>query len=195
MNAEARQYLLARPPEPGSSGREDLEEFAAWFQITLTNSTLSFLRTLPTLESPYIAFLSCLTALDILSGYRHGGETQRARFRKFIAAYMPAPYAQHADVLLECRNTVTHHFSPGRRVVLVHKSPDLHLQPLDGKVVLCADVLAADLAVASDTYFDDVRKQPALLTSFRKRARRTAGGTMVQVFKIPGIRGVFLRRP
>lgn len=185
MRTEPRQYLLALPPELGSTGRDDLEDFAVWFEITFISSTREFLRKLPELEAPYIAFIACLTAVDILSGYRYDSGNLQSRFARFIREYFPATYSPHAEVLYECRKTVIHDFSPGRRAILVHKSSDIHLTPFQGRVYLCADVLTSDLAAASDSYFDQVRKDATLLANFRTRAGNTAGGTMTQIIRIP----------
>ena len=184
MSLPERQYLLAMPPMPGASGRQDLEEFAAWFQIALLGPAQSFLGTLPPLGAPYLPFIACLTAVDILSGYRYETGDLRQLFVRFVKEYFPPTYAGHAEVLYECRKTVIHEFSPGPRAILVHKSPDIHLTLFQGRVILCADALTVDTVKAADAYFEAVRADQTLLAGFRSRASGVAGGTMVQLFRI-----------
>jgi hypothetical protein len=184
MTPQERQYLLALPSSPGDSGRQDLEEFAAWFDITLIKATREFLQQLPNLGAPYLAFIACLTAIDILSGYRYETGDLRQLFVRFIKEYFPANYSPHAEVLYECRKTVIHEFSPGPRAILVHRSPDIHLTDFQGRVILCADALTSDTAAGARAYFEHVRSDPGLLSAFRTRASGTAGGTMVQLFRI-----------
>jgi hypothetical protein len=177
--------LLALPSSPGESGRQDLEEFSAWFDIALVSTSRNFLNQLPPLGAPFLALIACLTAVDILSGYRYDTGALRHLFVRFVKEYFPSKYSTHAQVLYECRKTVIHEFSPGPRAILVHRSPDIHLTLFQGRLILCANTLTADTALAADAYFDHVRKDDALLAAFRRRASRAAGGTMAQLFSIP----------
>ncbi len=129
-------------------------------------------------SATFIVCMNIVAAVDALSGWRYGSDGDR--FGRFVRAYFPANYAEHAPRLYRFRCRALHNFSPAH-FTLVHRDPDRHLQltPLgNGDRYLCATTLLSDFRGAAQKFIAEVEeseKRQAVMLARLKNVREGGG--------------------
>jgi hypothetical protein len=84
-------------------------------------------------DSAFLSFISVLTAVEALAGYRYSEVKGKGdRFRRFVAAYFPDEYSQYAEELWRFRNGVVHAFTTAK-FALMHHHSEVHLKTAQGR--------------------------------------------------------------
>lgn len=110
-------------------------------------------------DSAFLSFLTVLSAIEALAGFRYAGTLKAGqRFTTFIADYFPEPYKIHAERLWLFRCRMVHAFSPAG-FALTHHHSEQHLRTArdTGNPVLNAEDFYAALVTAAQGYFAHVR--------------------------------------
>ncbi|MGH7740613.1 MAG: hypothetical protein ACRENS_01175, partial [Candidatus Eiseniibacteriota bacterium] len=129
-------------------------------------------------DSAFLSFICVVTAAEALSGYRYGGGNLRSRFVKFVKAYFPDEYLEHAEELYTLRKGLVHAFSTGN-FDLTHHQSHVHLRTTTrGRTVLNAEDLYSALLVASRKYFVELEASLALQTQLMARLDGEGGGSI-----------------
>jgi hypothetical protein len=126
-------------------------------------------------EGMFLAFLSFLTAVDILAGVFSPAPTPGARFRSFAGRFLPDGLGSLGDELWKARNLMVHSFNPGQFGLVCGQSR-LHLSKNHNITTLNAQDVYAALVTAARAYFDALRNAPELQQVFAKRIAETDGG-------------------
>lgn len=140
-------------------------------------------------DSAYLSFVCCVTAVDVLAGYRYGEDYKDGkvgtRFTDFVRDYFPEPYGPYASKLYDFRCAIVHAFSP--TFPLTHHHSEKHFtKEKDGAVVLNAEDFYSALVFASQRYFTELRSSRDLQSIFLKRLQsRKGGGVMVRSMEEP----------
>jgi hypothetical protein len=112
-------------------------------------------------ETALLSFMCNVAAIDALAGYRYPPGHDANRFARFVRAYFPATYAQHADNLYLLRCRLLHNFCPAFFTV-THGNPGLHLSPSAiGDFFLNDELFFQDLKNAALRFFGEVRNDPS----------------------------------
>jgi hypothetical protein len=133
----------------GSSQKNDpIEATVFWF----SRIYLGGIPPTITDDSAFLSFISILTAVEALAGYRFSDvEGSGDRFRRFVSQYFPDichPYANH---LWNFRNSIVHAFTTAK-FALMHHHGEAHLKTLSGAVILNAEDFYAALLWAAQKY-------------------------------------------
>ena len=123
----------------------------------------------------FLAFLSFLTAVDVLAGVFSPERTPGARFRSFAGRFLPEGLGSLADELWRARNLMVHSFNPGQFGLVCGQSR-LHLSKNHTITILNAQDVYAALVIAARAYFDALQSDPDLQRVFAKRIAETDGG-------------------
>lgn len=123
----------------------------------------------------FLAFLSFLTAVDVLAGVFSHERTPGARFRSFAGRFLPEGLRSLSDDLWKARNLMVHSFNPGQ-FGLVSGQSRLHLSKTHSVTTLNAQDVYAALVAAAREYFTALQSDPELQLVFVKRIADTDGG-------------------
>ena len=129
-------------------------------------------------EGAFLSFICGLTATEALGGFLEPQSGNGDRFRRFVARYFPEPLRSRGDDLWKLRNAAVHGFSPGP-FILTHHNGHLHLRQHEGRLILNAEDFFALLVLATQKYFEDVRRDDELQRAFLKRVSDPDTGVMV----------------
>jgi hypothetical protein len=108
--------------------------------------------------TPLAAYILLACAIDAIAGFYAGKVEESgtgARYRNFVAAYMPT---YKDDMLYErMRCELAHNYSLGPGVILTHENPNLHrLIVGDGARIQNFEGLLEDFEAALKHYFSDL---------------------------------------
>jgi hypothetical protein len=123
----------------------------------------------------FLAFLSFLTAIDILAGVFSPEKMPGARFRVFANRYLPEGLNSLGDELWKARNLMVHSFNPGH-FGLVSGQSRLHLSKNHSVTMLNAQDVYAALVTAAGSYFSALQRNPELQEVFARRVADSDGG-------------------
>jgi hypothetical protein len=154
---------------------EKLERDIYEFRLHFDQIYLGCIPRLLDEQGMFLAFLSFLTAVDILAGVFSPERMPGVRFRSFAGNFLPEGLNSLADELWKARNLMVHSFNPGQFGLVCGQSR-LHLSKHDSITILNAQDLYAALITASRAYFDALQGNPELLQVFTKRIAETQGG-------------------
>lgn len=126
-------------------------------------------------DSAFLSFISVLTAIEALAGYRYSEEQKAGvRFKDFVRQYFPDEYGSYVNALWDFRNAIVHAFSTGPFSLTHHRS-DLHLRIHDTLVILNAEDFYGALWSAARNYFTELRTSPDLQGALIKRIEASGG--------------------
>lgn len=123
----------------------------------------------------FLAFLSFLTAVDVLAGVFSPERKSGEKFRSFAGRFLPEGLCSLSDELWKARNLMVHSFNPGQ-FGLVSGQSRLHLSKNQSITTLNAQDVYAALVTAARDYFTALQSDPELQQVFAKRIADTDGG-------------------
>ena len=126
----------------------------------------------------FLSFICVLTGTEALGGCLKPKNQNGPRFTAFVKDYFPTPLDAQSDTLWKFRNAPVHGFSPGP-YKLMHHNSHLHLTTDGGLTVLNAEDFYAAFVTATKKYFDALRADASLRTSFEERANDAGTGVLV----------------
>lgn len=137
------------------------------------NFTRIYLAAIPKLlnrEGCFLAFASCLAAVDALGSFGDFEHGNGDRFRKFVKEYFDEPYKPLAAPLWELRNAAIHSFSTERFALTVNAC-HLHLSTRERRTVLNAEDFYAALVCAAGRFFNRLENDGTLQRRLEDRLR------------------------
>jgi len=123
----------------------------------------------------YLAFLSMVSAVDVLAGLVAAKCGAGERFESFVGEFFPSELRNRGRDLWEMRNLMVHALNPGP-FALTAGQPQAHLTPFGTATRLNAENFFDALKRAASEYFLRVRTDEALRKSFAYRVRSKDGG-------------------
>ncbi len=128
-------------------------------------------------DDALVSFVLMSCAIDYLSSFWYGESTQGKVgkvYPDFIETYFPGGRYDSGGLYDSLRNGLVHLFTiKGKRYILTHNRPDLHLKAnKGGQIILNAGDFRDDLVLAKDKYFNEVEADPDLLAKLMKRFTR-----------------------
>lgn len=159
-----------------SQENDAIENTVRWF----SRIYLGGIPPLITDDSAFLSFISILTAVDALAGYRYSNVKRAGvRFKEFVVHYFPDAYGKYASDLWKFRNGIVHAFTT-TRFTLTHHHSECHLKmPRNGGVVLNAEDLYSALLWAAQKYIAEVRNDPNVRSLMLERLRSADGGRIM----------------
>jgi hypothetical protein len=154
---------------------EQLERDIYEFRLHFDQIYLGCIPRLLDEQGMFLAFLSFLTAVDVLAGVYSPERMPGARFRSFAGRFLPDGLGSLGDELWKARNLMVHSFNPGR-IGLVCGQSRLHLTQNHDITILNAQDVYAALVTTARAYFDALQSDPELQRIFAKRIAETDGG-------------------
>ena len=154
-----------------SSQDQERVEFEAHFRAY-------YLTVIPRLldeSGCYLAFLSMVSAIDVLAGLVGPKRGAGERFESFVADFFPSELCNRGRDLWQMRNLMVHALNPGP-FALTSGQPHVHLSPYGAATSLNAESFFDALNHAASKYFLRLRTDDALRISFDYRVRSKDGG-------------------
>ena len=95
-------------------------------------------------------FILCSCFIDQISGFRYNKEKVGERYRDFVQEYLP----QYNSIKLyeDLQNKLVHNYSICNFYGLTRNAVNLHLQNVNGKIIINLENFIEDLKVAFDRY-------------------------------------------
>jgi hypothetical protein len=126
-----------------------------------------------------------LNAVDFLGSLCAGKRASRTAFEQFLQKYMPT--YQNVDLYKTYRCGLVHQYFPKDQHGIVWNKPGVHLINVDGRHVLNAQSLVADLEKAIAAYKTDLNHMDSLQRNFAKRIPYIVSACKVEARSSDGV--------